>query len=122
MPTVLVTFVQATYTLVTFVHISNISVVTGLILTWTKLLRVQFFFNTKFFSRPKISFGLKVFRLEILLDPKKNLDLKLFFKPKIFLDPKFFKSFFFIKKFFWTHFFFQKNFRTQNFFPKFFTN
>ena len=33
--TVMVTFVQATYALVTFVHISNISAVTGLI--WIKL-------------------------------------------------------------------------------------
>ena len=33
MPTVMVTFVQATYALVTFVQITNISAVTGLILT-----------------------------------------------------------------------------------------
>ena len=52
MPTVIVTFVQATYALVTFVHISNISAVTVLILT--KLFG-PIFFGVIIFCRPKCS-------------------------------------------------------------------
>ena len=133
MPTVMVTFVQATCAVVTFVHISNISAVTGPILIklfgpnffgvkifvdqnvlwhkfcmiwviwqWTKI------FLDKTFSRQKILLGPKVFKPEILLDPKKILNSNFlhtqncfrptnFFRPKIFLSQNLFEFFFRIK-------------------------
>ena len=86
------------------------------------------------FSRPKILLG---FLTREFIGPKKMLNsncfgpnffsnLKLFFRPKIFLEPKLKKKS--DQNFFWTHNFFQKlfsglkiilppNFRTQKFFP-----
>ena len=129
----MVTFVQATYALVTFVQISNISAVTGPILT--KLfgpnlcvviifvdqnVLVQNFFQTQNF---------------ILMDQKKNSKSK-FFKPKIvfqsqnFFGPKIcLKVFFSDQTLFLEQQFFSKiisgpiiNFAPQFFFRKFLQN
>ena len=143
MPTVIVTFVQAAYALMRFVQISNISAVTGPILT--KLFGPNLccviifvdqnvlgknFFQTQNFIRAHS------FRPENLLDPEKILNsnffgpkifsnLTLFFRPKIFLDPKFLKSLFSDQKVFLDPQFFSKiisgpkiNF-APNFFQKF---
>ena len=81
MPTIMVAFVQETYALVAFVHISNISAVTGPILI--KLFEPNFLGVIIFvdknvlgqnFTWHKILLGPKVFRPEILLDPKKILN------------------------------------------------
>ena len=66
MPAVMVTFVQTTYALVTFVQINNISATTGPILT--KLSVPNFFWVIIFVDLVLV--GPKVFRPEILLDPK----------------------------------------------------
>ena len=118
MPTVTVTFVQATYFLPTFVHIYNISAVTEPILTksfdpifrgqyflWTKMFLNQTSLNSNFFRpkiifRPKKFFGPKIFGPAILLDPKFFLDPKI--SLTVFLNPKDFRN--------------QKILRTQNFF------
>ena len=130
--------------MVTFVHISNISAVTGPILTklfWPNFFGViifvdqnvhgqnffgpKCFLNITFFSRPKFCYASK------FVDQKYHwtqqnfqtqffLDLK-FFGPKIFLsDPEFFctqnfSTLFQIKIFFWTHYFFQKKFPDPKF-------
>ena len=105
MPTVLETFVQATYVLATFVleayalatfvHISNISAVTGPILT--KLFGPNFlgfiifvgqnalgpnFFRPKFFSDKKFFRAQHFWTLNFIGRKKK-------FEPKIILNPKF---------------------------------
>ena len=68
MPTVMVTFVKATYVLATFVHIRNISAVTDPILT--KLFGPNFwgpFFGPRNLLYPKLlsNFSLKSLRLEV---------------------------------------------------------
>ena len=108
MLTVMVTFAQAMYALVTFVHISNFSAVTGPILT--KLFGPNFYGVIIFvdqnvlgqtLSRPEILLGPKVIGQEILLDPKKISNSN-FFGTRNFFRPKI-------------------NFQTQNCFgPKFY--
>ena len=144
----MVTFVKATYVLVTFVHISNISAFywsnfdqtfwTQFFLdhdfcrpkcSWAKLLRTHIFLMQIFFSSPKM-LGLTVFIPEILLDPKKKSNSIFFtpnfFRPKIFPDPKYFWTqnffkFFFSDEIFFTYNIFQKIFQSQDFcFPQFF--
>ena len=123
------TFVQATYALVTFVHISNISDVTGPILTklfgpnflgfinfvgqnvlGPNFFRPKFFLDPKFFFRTKIFLGPNIFGTAILLDTTNFFNPKLFwtqnyFQHKIFSD----STFFFRPKIFFEIFF-----RTQN--------
>ena len=70
MPTVLKTFVQATYVMATFVHISNISAVTGPI--FTKL------FGSKF--------------LEFIIFVGQNVLGPNIFRPKFFSDTNFFPT------------------------------
>ena len=91
----MVTFVQATYALATFVHISNISSVIGSILT--KL------FGSKFWG--------------VIMCVDQNVLGPNFFRPKCFSDSKYFSDpkFFQTKFFFLTHNFLIKGFRTPNF-------
>ena len=77
----MVTFVLETYALVTFVHKSNISAVTGLILT--KLFGLNFF-RLKFFSSPNIFLGAQNFT-----GPKK-FQINSFFRLKFFSSPNIF--------------------------------
>ena len=121
------------YALVTFVHISNISAVTGPILT--KLFGPNFFgvisfvdqnvLGQSFFKTQNI-IRAQSFRPEILLDPKIILNEKFplypklsqtnnFFKHKIFLNQIFFQIFF-GSKFFGPTIFFEKIFLNQNLF------
>ena len=131
----MVTFVQATYALVTFVQISNISAVTGPILK--KLFNPIFLGHN--FCGPKCSWtklfqGPKIFSPEISLVPKKFLDQNFsdpnFFRTQIFFLHIFFsgpnfvstKNFsgpkiFWTPNFFWTPSVFRlKIFLSQNFF------
>ena len=80
-PTAMLRFVQATFALVTFVHISNMSAVTGPILT--TLFGPNFFGVIFFFSKHNILLGPKDFRPEILLDSKKNLNSNFLRTPNI---------------------------------------
>ena len=117
-PTVMVTFVQATCAVVTFVHISNISAVTGPILI--KLFGPNFF-GVKIFVDQNV-LGQKIFKTQNFvraqsfltrnfIGPKKNFELKfpwdpkffltLFFKSKYFLDPQFFSKKISVPKIFW---------------------
>ena len=93
----MVTFVLATYALVTFVHISNISAVTGPILT--KLFGPNFFgvmifvdqnvLGQNFFKTQKL-LGPKVFRPEIWT--RKKFRTQISFVPKIVSDQQFFSN------------------------------
>ena len=82
-PTVMVTFVQATFVLTTFVHIRNISVVTDQIF-W-----IQLFGGLN--NRTKILFGPKFFFTKLFLT-QKCLRPNIFWEP-MFLDPTFFGQF-----------------------------
>ena len=120
MPTLTVTFVQATFVLATIVHIRNISVLTDLghtfwtrflgalvflnlaFLTqtffrpikffWTKIFWTKFFL-TKIFFDPSC-FGIKIFWSQNLSDLKNILiqffETQIFFGQKIVLNPFFF--------------------------------
>ena len=107
----MVTFVQTTYALATFVHITNISAVTGPILTklfglhflggmifvdlnllGPNFIKTHFFFEHQFF-RAQIFSGPKIFFKQFF--PTKN-----FFGPNIFLDPNFFRNPIFFQEFF----------------------
>ena len=131
----MVTFVLTTYALVTFVHISNISAVTGPILT--KLFGPNFFgviifvdqnvlgqnfFKTQNFIRAQS------FQTRDFIGPEKNFELKFpsypklsqtnnFFKPQIF-EPNFSLTFFLDQNFLDPQFILALNF----FFFKFFFN
>ena len=133
MPTVMVTFVQTIYALVTFVYIINISAVTGPnffdpIFLWSRFLWTKTFFDktslapnflhpiileskfwwtkmflNKTFSRPKILLGPKVFWQENLLDPKKILNSNFFSDINLFQILNCFSD----PTFFWTQKFVQ---------------
>ena len=134
----MVTFVLATYALVTFVHISNISAVTGPILT--KLFGPNFFgviifvdqnvlgqnfFKTQNFIRAQS------FQTRNFIGPEKNFELKFpsypklsqsnnFFQTQNFFEPNFFLTFFLVKIFLETQFFSKKFSRPKIYFgPKF---
>ena len=118
MPNATVTFVQATYALATFVHISN---VTGRILTklfGPILLGVIIFLDQNVlgpnFIRP-IFLTQNIFQTQLFLGPKifgpdNFLDKKKFSNPKFFRTQKFFRQFFLdpnfssIPNFFWISF------------------
>ena len=129
----MVTFVLATYALVTFVHISNISAVTGPILT--KLFGPNFFgviifvdqnvlgqnfFKTQNFIRAQS------FQTRNFIGPKENFELKFLLYPKLdekFFGPTiFFEKIFPTKNLFWSEIsLFQIFFQIRNFFgPKLF--
>ena len=86
MPTVMVTFVQATYVLMTFVHISNISAVTGLFCSkfWVKKNKgIKWVMSLKFWSK-------KVRCRKFLWSLKKNFGVKKkFWVPKTRVKNKF---------------------------------
>ena len=85
MPTVMVTFVKATYVLAIFVHIRNISIVTDPILT--KLFWPNFFQPNIFFA-PKIIF--EHFFTRMFSDPTYFSGLNSFVDSNKFLDPNFY--------------------------------
>ena len=100
MPTVMVTIVQATFVLATFVHIRNISAVTDLILTklfvpnfWQALI----FLHTKFCG--PTFFGPKIFQIKIFFRSKISLDTKFCWR-KVFLDTKLFSTLKFLDQIF----------------------
>ena len=132
MPTVMVIYVLATYALVTFVHISNISAVTGPILTklfGPNLLGVIIFVDQNVFGfnlfwprfvGPQCFLGQK-FLTSNFIEPKKKLNSK-FFWTQNFSDPKFFLGqIFFLEIILGQKFLLDPNFCFKHFFldPKF---
>ena len=121
MPTDMVTFVQATYALAAFVHITNISAVTGPILTklfgtpffgdifvvlnvlgpnfirHTFFLNPKFFYGSNFFFWPK-SFFKQFFPTKIFFGSNLFLDANFFSEPKFFQEFFSFPNFFFINR------------------------
>ena len=111
----MVTFVQATFVLATFVHISNVSAFTDLLLTklfWPNFFGALFLLYQHFvwptkpcatnFLDPKIYmylnfFGPEILRTNLFVDPK-------FFEPNIFEDQKIFNPKFLGWQKFWTFF------------------
>ena len=78
----MVTFVQTTYALATFVHITNISAVTGPILT--KLFGLHFLGGMIFVDL--IVLGLQFFFNPKFIWPQKFFGPMIFFRPQIFSD------------------------------------
>ena len=108
MPTVTVTFVQATFVLATYVHIRNISAVT--VLDPTNILNQKLFWplnfwDLKIFLDPQIFgqnfsdqkfFGNNFFPIQYILDKtflKQNISNLIFFRPKIITTQRSKKNF-----------------------------
>ena len=91
----MVTFVQATYALVTFVQISNISALTGPILKKKIKFQTQKFYWFQNIFEPKFLWTQNFFRHQVFFKTKILIRLKIlfeiFFGPKIFLDQNFLK-------------------------------
>ena len=133
------TFVQSTFVPVTFVHIRNISAVSGLTVTkmfGPNFLGVIIFVEKMFLDQTCLDpnfFGPKFFFRDLhfwtsnFIGPKKNPNPK-YYGPKNIFDPNFFRlnTYFQTKHFFGPKIFFKTNFRTPNMFqnflvPKFFS-
>ena len=82
MPTVMVTFVQATY--MPWWHLSRFS---GPKCSWTKLVWTQIFVEPKKFSWPQIFLRPKIF-----LWTQRNFRTQFFFDPKFFSNQKFVRT------------------------------
>ena len=133
MPTVMVTFVQATYALLTFVHIScywsDLDKLVGPNFFGIMILGTKTFFEKtssdpiflslqNFFPDKKNLLGPKNFRPKSLLDLKK-IRIQIFFGPEIFFRP----NIFFRPKIFWTQNFSNVFFQIKIFFgPTIFSN
>ena len=118
MSTVLITFVPATYTLGTFVHISNVSAIRFLTNFWDPIFGGLSFSGQFFLTKVRLTRALNFYNLFLSFFTQIIFGLENVFVPK-FLDQRFFTYFslatFFVPKIFCNCFFYPKFFGVKFF-------